>query len=55
MIRTTIELSIEQLELILDELGPEQPDEHHTKKELRDKLRETLLALREKHAQAGLA
>lgn len=49
MIRTTIEVTIEDIELILDNLGVEEKDEHHNKTKLREKLREVLLGLRERN------
>ncbi len=55
MIRTTIELSIEDIELILDSLGVEENGEHHNKTSLRNKLRETLLGLRAKNKPGSLA
>ncbi len=55
LIRTTLELTVEEIELILDSLGVEEPSEHHVKIELRRKLHEMLLALRERHSKAGMA
>ncbi|MDQ3098547.1 MAG: hypothetical protein M3Q44_02265 [bacterium] len=49
MIRTTVELTIEDIELILDNLGVEEKGEHHNKTALRRKLHEIMLALRERH------
>jgi hypothetical protein len=55
LIRTTIELTIEDIELILDNLGVEEAGEHHNKTALRNKLREILLGLRERNMKRDVA
>ncbi|MDQ3239231.1 MAG: hypothetical protein M3P33_01785 [bacterium] len=47
MLRTTIELSIEDLELIIDLLGPPSEVEHHRVKTLRRRLQETVMSMRQ--------
>jgi hypothetical protein len=48
MLRTTIELTIEEIELLLDLIGPPDPTEHRRKSELRQRLQEILLSLRQR-------
>jgi hypothetical protein len=47
MIRTTIEITIEDIELMLDLLGPPEDGEHHRKASLRRKLQEIIMAKRQ--------
>jgi len=55
MIRTVIQISIEDIELMLDLLGQEQDADFDTKKHLRKRLQETLIYLREKNSSSDKA
>ena len=48
MIRTEFQLSVEDIELLLDLLGPVNTEDSHARKHLRERLQETLHYLRER-------
>lgn len=50
MLRTTFELSIEEVELLLDLLGPPSEQDSAEKKHLRQRLQEVLLFIRQKNS-----
>jgi len=55
MLRTSIQFTIEEIELVLDSLGQESDMDSIEKKRLREKLRETLQFLREKNNLQNIA
>jgi hypothetical protein len=55
MLRTTIQISIEDIELMLDLMGQEHSSDSETKKHLRRRMQETLLYLRENNSNSDKA
>jgi hypothetical protein len=55
MLRTAVQFTAEELEIMLDLLGHETAPELEEKKRLREKLLETLLFLREQNNPAPVA
>jgi hypothetical protein len=55
MIRTTIQISIEELELLLDLLGPENTSDSENTKYLRRRLQEVMQYLRESNSAGNTA
>jgi hypothetical protein len=49
MLRTSVQFTVEELEIMLDSLGPESNEDTREKKRLHEKLKETLQFLREKN------